>query len=175
MSTKTLKDVYEREIRELYRAETHSAQLFSVVEKGAHAPELSATLAKAALQARAHAARVSQMLPGNDEGDAAPCQSVTRFFSNCMELSREETPSELRDAALIAACQHFIHDLIAGYGCAREWAVLLGDSDAHAAFQTFLNDEKVLDAGLCRIADTVNRRAAQPLVVRNRRPAYAQR
>ncbi len=60
----------------------------------------------------------------------------------------EEAPPELKDAALIAAAQRVEHYEIAGYGCVRTYASLLGDDDAADLLQTTLDEEAATDKKL---------------------------
>ena len=70
--------------------------------------------------------------------------------------------SHVRDAALIAAAQHLEHDEIAGYGCARTWAQMLGHESASVLLQRSLDEERAADARLSRLAEALNRAALQP-------------
>ncbi|HEY3245678.1 MAG TPA: DUF892 family protein, partial [Phycisphaerae bacterium] len=64
---------------------------------------------------------------------------------------------------LIASAQHLCHDEIAGYGCARTWAKVLGYDSAAEILQKNLAEEKQADAELSRIAERVNATAARPV------------
>jgi ferritin-like metal-binding protein YciE len=75
------------------------------------------------------------------------------------------TNPEVRDVALIAAAQHLEHDEIAGYGCAKAWANVLGHRDAAMILDSCLKDKKVADVRLSRIASKVNRRAATTIAM----------
>ena len=79
---------------------------------------------------------------------------------DCLELAKESRAApHVRDAAIIAGVQHIEHDEIAGYGCARTWAAVLGHEDAAAKLQLTLDEERRADAELSRIAQQVNREA----------------
>ena len=67
----------------------------------------------------------------------------------------------MRDAAIIGAVQHLKHDEIAGYGCARTWARLLGHQAVARTLQDILDEERDFDAELTRLAESVNERALQ--------------
>ena len=70
---------------------------------------------------------------------------------------------DFRDAALIAVAQHLEHDEIAGYGCARTWASLLGHRGVASALQRTLNEERRVDERLTRLAESLNRAAVEPV------------
>ena len=59
------------------------------------------------------------------------------------------------DAALIAAAQRVEHYEMAGYGCVRTFAKLLGYEDAAALLQATLDEEGEADEKLTELAETV--------------------
>ena len=68
----------------------------------------------------------------------------------------------MRDAALIAVVQRLEHDEMAGYGCARTWAGLLGYTVAASELLKTLTEERRCDESLSRIAETLNKAALEP-------------
>ena len=56
-------------------------------------------------------------------------------------MIKEEAEDEVRDAGLISAAQRVEHYEIAGYGCARTYAELLGDSEGAKILQMTLEEE----------------------------------
>jgi len=61
------------------------------------------------------------------------------------ELMEEDAKPEVMDAGLIGAAQHVEHYEIAGYGCVRTYAELLGHSNFVSLLQTTLDEEKATD------------------------------
>ncbi len=83
--------------------------------------------------------------------------------ADCLELARlARVEPHVRDAAVIAAAQRIEHDEMAGYGCARTWAKLLGHRTIASTLQRSLNEEGRFDAKLSRLADAMNRAAMEP-------------
>src|ERR1700751_1610620 len=72
------------------------------------------------------------------------------------EWMEEDAEPEELDAGLIAAAQHVEHYEIAGYGCVRTYAELLGENQAAALLEKTLNEEKETDAKLTQLASTIN-------------------
>jgi ferritin-like metal-binding protein YciE len=68
-------------------------------------------------------------------------------------LEQDGNPSVL-DAALIAAAQRVEHYEMAGYGCARIFAQLLGERDAATVLEKTLEEEKEADRKLTEIAES---------------------
>jgi ferritin-like metal-binding protein YciE len=62
----------------------------------------------------------------------------------------------VKDAALIAAAQRVEHYEIAGYGCVRTYANLLGDSEVANLLEQTLQEEKEADELLGGIAEQIN-------------------
>ena len=78
---------------------------------------------------------------------------------------RAQLGEQVRDAAIIAALQRLEHDEIAGYGCARTWASLLGYTTAASELLKTLTEERRFDEGLTRVAETLNKSALEPVAM----------
>jgi ferritin-like metal-binding protein YciE len=75
------------------------------------------------------------------------------------EIIEEGGDPNAVDAALISAAQKVEHYEMAGYGCARTYARLLGHSDHAATLQITLNEEGATDKILTKIALRTNVKA----------------
>jgi ferritin-like metal-binding protein YciE len=75
------------------------------------------------------------------------------------ELMEEDAEPEVLDAGLIAAAQHVEHYEIAGYGCVRTYADLLGFNNAAKLLQQTLDGEKQTDEKLTDLAKSINVKA----------------
>jgi ferritin-like metal-binding protein YciE len=58
----------------------------------------------------------------------------------------------IKDVGLISAMQHIEHQMIAGYGCARTYADLMGDENSAELLQESLNDERLTDESLTELS-----------------------
>ena len=67
-------------------------------------------------------------------------------------MIEEEADDEVRDAGLIAAAQRVEHYEMAGYGSARTYAELLGDTAGAKLLQTTLDEEGATDKKLTKLA-----------------------
>jgi ferritin-like metal-binding protein YciE len=72
------------------------------------------------------------------------------------EMIEEHDESEMRDAGLISAAQRVEHYEIAGYGCVRTYASLLGYDDAVQLLEQTLEEEKETDQKLTGLAEKIN-------------------
>ena len=71
------------------------------------------------------------------------------------EIIEEKGVPAIVDAALIAAAQRVEHYEMAGYGCVRTFAQLLGYSQAVRLLQATLDEEGEADKKLTQLAETV--------------------
>ena len=71
------------------------------------------------------------------------------------EVMEEDAEPSVKDAALIAAAQRVEHYEMAGYGCVRTFARLLGYNEAADLLQETLDEEGAADKKLTDIAETV--------------------
>jgi ferritin-like metal-binding protein YciE len=72
------------------------------------------------------------------------------------EVIEQDMEDGVKDAALIAAAQRVEHHEMAGYGCVRTYASLLGDTKAAALLEKTLEEEKEADEVLGGIAEEIN-------------------
>ena len=68
------------------------------------------------------------------------------------ELLESDSDPEVLDAGMIAAAQKVEHYEIAGYGCARAYAQLLGENEAVELLQQTLDEERRTDEKLTELA-----------------------
>ena len=70
-------------------------------------------------------------------------------------MIEEEADPEVKDAGLIAAAQRVEHYEMAGYGCVRSYAKLLGYGEAARILQMTLDEEGATDKKLTDLAESV--------------------
>jgi ferritin-like metal-binding protein YciE len=83
----------------------------------------------------------------------APCEAIRGLIAEGRRRIADCERGDVLDAALIGAAQRIEHYEIAGYGCARTYARILGDPDAQTLLQQTLEEEGKADARLTRIAE----------------------
>jgi ferritin-like metal-binding protein YciE len=74
----------------------------------------------------------------------------------------ENAEPEVLDAALIASAQKVERYEIAGYGTVREWAQILGHTEAAELLNQTLDEESATDEKLSSIAKKINSAARTP-------------
>jgi ferritin-like metal-binding protein YciE len=145
MELETLKDLYIHELKDLHNAEK---QLTKALPK----------MAKAASndQTEEHVNRLEKILESHDESTRGPkCKGMEGLIEEGSEMIKEDAEDEVRDAGLIAAAQRVEHYEIAGYGCARTYAEMLGDEKSADLLQRTLDEEAATDKKLTELAKTL--------------------
>jgi ferritin-like metal-binding protein YciE len=95
--------------------------------------------------------------PGNKK-----CKAMEGLITEGDHVIKEDAEPEVRDAALIAAAQRVEHSEMAGYGCVRTYAKLLGYKEAAKLLQTTLDEEGATDKKLTQLAERINVKAEAP-------------
>ena len=85
-----------------------------------------------------------------------PAALVDRLCEDGKELMEEDAEADVMDAGLIGAAQHVEHYEIAGYGCVRTYANLLGMKNAVKLLEKTLSEEKATDEKLTKLAEAIN-------------------
>ena len=100
------------------------------------------------------------------------CKAMEGLIEEGKEAMEIEADERVRDAALIAAAQRIEHYEIAGYGCAKTFAALLGDQESVNLLQETLDEEKETDDKLMELAlSEINRQGKAPSKPRKARSA----
>jgi ferritin-like metal-binding protein YciE len=153
------------ELRELYDAEQQLLKGLPAIAEAAFLPELQNAFANHIEQTKTHVQRLERILEtlGTEPG-GNPCKTMTGLIAECNDLIQEEHEADpgVLDAALIAATQKIEHFEIAGYGCARTFAEILGEKAAAQLLQHSLDEEGETNKLLNSLAlRSVNVEAAQ--------------
>ena len=156
MKLERLKDLYIHELKDLYSAEKQIIKALPKMVKATTNKELAAGFKEHFEQTKEHAARLEKILTSHDESTRGPkCEGMEGLLKEGEEMIEEDAEDEVRDAGLIAAAQRVEHYEMAGYGCARTYAELLGDPDAAQLLQTTLTEESDTDKKLTDLAKSV--------------------
>ncbi|MFM1822324.1 MAG: hypothetical protein RI967_590 [Planctomycetota bacterium] len=158
---RTLRGLLEEELHQLYAEEIHSEKVLPKLAEAAHAVELANAIRAHAVETKQHVERLDRVFL---ELGMKPRRSETHgtkgLLEDCVEMTkRTKMEPHVRDAAIIAVMQRIEHDEMAGYGCARTWASLLGHATASSELLKTLVDERRCDEGLTRLAERINESA----------------
>ncbi len=132
--------------------------------KAATSTSLKAAFEKHHKQTEGHVERlekVCELLDVSPKGKK--CKGMEGLIDEGAEAIKEDAVPEVKDAALIAAAQRVEHYEIAGYGCVRTYATLLGNDKAAKLLQQTLDEEGDTDKALTKLAERINVEAEEPV------------
>jgi ferritin-like metal-binding protein YciE len=153
MELETLRDLYVHELKDLYSAEQQLIKALPKMKKAASNRSLAAAFNQHFEQTKRQAKRLEQILKRHDESTRGPkCEGMEGLISEGDKMAGEDAQDDVRDAGLIASAQRVEHYEIAGYGCARTYAELLGDKQGARLLNTTLREEGETDKKLTKLA-----------------------
>lgn len=157
MKLQTLKDLYLRELKGLYSAETQIIEALPKMIQGTSNAQLVIAFQEHLDQTREQAARLEKILDRHDESTRGPKHRGMEgvLAEGAQLLDKEDAEEGVRDAGLIATAQRVEHYEIASYGCVRTYAELLGDMEGAQLLQTTLDEEIETDRRLTQLAVSV--------------------
>ena len=163
MELSSLEDLFIDELKDLYSAENQLTKALPKMAKAASSKELKAGFEKHLKQTEGHVERLEQIC---EELEVSPkgkkCKAMEGLIEEGSEVIDEDAEPEVKDAALIAAAQRVEHYEIAGYGCVRTYAKLLGHNSAMKLLQQTLDEEGDTDKTLTKLAEAINVEAEEP-------------
>jgi ferritin-like metal-binding protein YciE len=163
MKINSLQDLYIEELQDLYSAENQLVKALPKVIEECTSDELRSAIEDHLDQTREQIERLDQIFEGLEESaKGKKCAAMEGLVKECQETLSEDMPDEVKDAAIIAACQRVEHYEIAGYGTVCTFAKLLGREDDLDLLGQTLDEEKEADETLTDIAEnTINIEAAE--------------
>src|SRR5262245_10387159 len=131
MKMKTLEDLFHHELKDLYSAEKQILKTLPKMIKCCTSDDLRAALKHHLEETEEQVKRLDQIfehlrLPARGH----KCKAMEGLIEEGKEALEDDMDDQVRDAAIIAACQRVEHYEIAGYGCARTFAEMTGQTNA---------------------------------------------
>jgi ferritin-like metal-binding protein YciE len=158
MKLGSLQDLYLEELKDLYSAENQLLKALPKMAKAASSAELRTAFEDHLEQTRGQVERLERIfkkLGASPKGKK--CKAMEGLIEEGSELMAEQAEPAVMDAALIAAAQRVEHYEMAGYGCVRTYARLLGHKEAADLLQATLQEEAAADKKLSKLAEsTIN-------------------
>jgi ferritin-like metal-binding protein YciE len=157
MKADSLHDLYLEQLKDLYDAEHQLIQALPKMAKAASSTELRTAFEEHLEKTKEHAGRIETIFEKiGEKAKGQKCKAMEGLVKEGGEVIKEDMEDGVKDAALIAAAQRVEHYEMAGYGCVRTYASLLGDSEAAALLEKTLQEEKEADETLGGIAEQIN-------------------
>ena len=142
MALDTLQDLYVEELKDLYNAENQLLKALPKMVKAAVHPDLRNAFAKHLKVTEEQVVRLETIFKSLDESPKGKkCKAMEGLIAEAAEVIAEDGEDAVKDAALIACAQRVEHYEMAGYGCVRTFAKLLGDEKAAVLLQKTLDEE----------------------------------
>ncbi len=156
MALDSLHDLYVDELKDLYSAENQLLKALPRMAKKASAPQLKAAFLEHLEVTKNQVMRLEKIFEGlGASPKGKKCKAMEGLVEEGKEILQEEGAPSVIDAALIAAAQRVEHYEMAGYGCVRTFAKLLGYDKAVKLLQATLDEEGEADKKLTELAETV--------------------
>jgi ferritin-like metal-binding protein YciE len=163
MAMMNLRDLYVDQLRDLYSAEQQILVALPKMIAAANDRELRKKFEKHLSETQRQADRLMEIF--DDLGVWASghhCRGMEGLLLEGDEVLKRQgqIPPEVMDAALICSAQRVEHYEMAGYGCVRTFADMLGLDKHRELLQKTLNEEGLADHLLTNVAeDRVNQDA----------------
>jgi ferritin-like metal-binding protein YciE len=153
MKLETLKDLYVEQLRDLYNAEKQLIDaLPKMADKASHA-ELREAIEEHMEETRQQKERLDRIFESlGERASGERCKAMEGLIKEGEELLNKRADSDVRDAGIIASAQRVEHYEISGYGTVRTYAEMLGRNEDARLLQQTLDEEKMADEKLNRIA-----------------------
>ena len=158
---KSLKDLFEHEIKDLYSAETQLSSALPKMAEKASDEKLRKAFESHLEETKKQKERLEKIGEiCNISVKGEKCEAMAGLIKEGEQMLKMDAEGDVKDAGLIAAAQRVEHYEIAGYGTAHHYAKRLGLDEAANLLEETLKEEKSADEKLNKIAiDSVNEKA----------------
>ncbi|GAB2773308.1 ferritin-like domain-containing protein [Rhabdobacter roseus] len=158
---KTLDDLLEHQLKDLYSAEVQIlAALPKMMDKATDKKLKKAfeTHYQQTQEQKERLEKACEILGVNPKGET--CKAMEGLIKEASEFLKEDAEDAVMDAGLIAEAQRVEHYEISGYGTARRYAEQLGHSEVADLLAQTLEEEKDTDELLNDLAiESINEKA----------------
>ncbi len=162
MEMEALRDLLVDELKDLYSAEKQITKSLPKMVKAATSDVLKKAFQGHLAETEEQVKRLEKIFEELGESPRGKkCKGMEGVLEEGKEMMEEDAEPEVLDAGLIAAAQHVEHYEIAGYGCVRTYANLLGMNNVAKLLEKTLEEEKRTDEKLTKIAESINVEAAK--------------
>ena len=156
MKIETLRDLYVEQLHDLHSAETQLVEALPKMAKAASNAQLKQGFTDHLAQTEQQVQRLEQIFEQlGEQPTGQTCKGMQGLIKEGEEMIKARGDAAAIDAGLIAAAQRVEHYEIAGYGCVRTYAQLLGERDAVSLLQQTLDEEAQTDTKLTSLAEQV--------------------
>ena len=159
---KTLDDLFEDTLKDIYYAENKILKALPKMAKAAQSGELKAAFQKHLKETEGQVVRLEKVFKSIDMAPKGKkCDAIEGILTEGAEIMKEFKGAPALDAGLVAAAQAVEHYEIARYGTLKRWAEQMGLNDAVRLLDETLNQEKNTDEALTELADEMINQQAE--------------
>lgn len=152
---RTLAEAFHHTLQDIYYAEKALTKALPKVASAAKNSEFKALVTAHLAETKEQIALLDKVFTSLGEAPmGVKCDAMDGLIKETDGIIKEATGVAL-DASLIAAAQAVEHYEIARYGTLREWAKVLGHTEAHDLLTQILDMEKAANSKLTGLAVTV--------------------
>lgn len=156
MPLSSLQELYVEQLKDLYSAEQQITAAMPKMIQATRHQELRAGFEKHLQQTAEQIRRLERISRTLGQSlDGEECKAMKGLVEEGEHVMKQRADSDVLDAALIAAAQRIEHYEMAGYGCARTYARLLGREEEANLLQQTLDEEGTTDKLLTDMAERV--------------------
>ena len=159
---KSLDDLFVHTLQDIYYAEKQiEKSLPDMIEKATNT-ELTNGFKKHLEETKGQIQRLEEVFRMHGhEPKGVDCPAIDGILEEAEEIAGDIADKQTLDAALIAAAQAVEHYEITRYGTLIAWAKELGRPDCASVLQKNLDEEKMTDEKLTKLATArINKKAA---------------
>jgi len=161
-AAKTLDDLFEDTLRDIYYAERQITRALPKMAKAAQSEGLRAGFEKHLQETEGHVERLEQIF--EILGKAArgkTCEAILGILEEGKSIMEEFKDTPALDAGLISAAQAVEHYEIARYGTLKAWARQMGQNEIVKLLEATEKEEVATDQALSKLGlQSVNLKAA---------------
>ena len=154
---KTLAEAFHHTLQDIYYAETALTKALPKVAAAAGNADLKMAVTQHLEETKQQIVLLKKVFAAiGEKAEGVKCDAIEGLIKETEGIIGEASGAAL-DAMLIGAAQAVEHYEIARYGTLREWAKVLGHTEAHDLLSQILDMEKAANAKLTSMAvETVN-------------------
>ena len=154
---KTLAEAFHHTLQDIYYAETALTKALPKVAAAAGNADLKKAVTHHLEETKQQIVLLKQVFAAiGEKAEGVKCDAIEGLIKETEGIIKEASGAAL-DAMLIGAAQAVEHYEIARYGTLREWAKVLGHTEAHDLLSQILDMEKAANAKLTSMAvESVN-------------------
>lgn len=151
---KTLAEAFHHTLQDIYYAENALTKALPKVASAAANAEFKALVLSHLAETKQQITLLDKVFASiGEKAEGVKCEAMDGLIKETDGIIKEATGLAL-DASLIAAAQAVEHYEIARYGTLREWAKVLGHTEAHDLLSQILDMEKAANSKLTGLAVT---------------------